>query len=48
MAGDARALAERLAKGGAKVRFAYFEGEEPMSAAVSALNRGIPFALRPQ
>jgi predicted alpha/beta superfamily hydrolase len=47
MAGDARALAERLAKGGVKVRFAYFEGEEHMAAAVSALNRGIPFALRP-
>lgn len=47
MAGDARALAERLAKGGVQVRFAYFEGEEHMAAAVSALNRGIPFALRP-
>jgi hypothetical protein len=47
MAGDARELAERLAQAGVKVRFAYFEGEEHMSAAVSALNRGIAFALRP-
>jgi len=47
IAGDARALVERLTKAGVNVRFAYFEGEEHMSAAVSALNRGIPFALRP-
>jgi len=47
MAGEARALAERLSKAGVNVRFAYFEGEEHMSAGVSALNRGIPFALRP-
>lgn len=47
MAGDARGLAERLAKAGVNARFAYFEGEEHMSAAVSALNRGIAFALRP-
>jgi len=47
MAGDARGLAERLVKAGVKARFAYFEGEEHMSAAVSALNRGIAFALRP-
>jgi ferri-bacillibactin esterase len=44
---DARALVERLTKAGVNARFAYFEGEEHMSAAVSALNRGIPFALRP-
>ena len=44
---DARALAERLSKAGVKARFAYFDGEEHMSAAISALNRGIPFALRP-
>jgi hypothetical protein len=29
-------------------RFALFPGEEHTSAAVSALNRGVPFALRPE
>jgi hypothetical protein len=48
MADEARALAERLGKRGVRIRFAYFEGEEHTSAAVSALNRGIPFALRPE
>jgi predicted alpha/beta superfamily hydrolase len=47
MAGDARALAERLSKAGVQATFAYFPGEEHLSAAISALNRGIPFALRP-
>jgi predicted alpha/beta superfamily hydrolase len=48
MVGDARHLAERLARSGVKVTFAEFTAEEHMSAAVSALNRGIPFALRPE
>jgi hypothetical protein len=47
MAGDARTLAERLTKGGVAATFAYFPGEEHTSAAISALNRGVPFALRP-
>ena len=47
MIGDARALTERLAHAGVKATFAEFAGEEHMSAGVSALNRGIPFALRP-
>jgi predicted alpha/beta superfamily hydrolase len=44
---DTRALASRLAKSGVQATFVEFAGEEHMSAAVSALNRGIPFALRP-
>jgi predicted alpha/beta superfamily hydrolase len=47
MIGEARELAERLARSGLKARFVEFAGEEHMSAGVSALNRGIPFALRP-
>jgi predicted alpha/beta superfamily hydrolase len=47
MVGDAHNLADRLAKSGVKVTFVEFAGEEHMSAAVSALNRGVPFALRP-
>jgi len=47
MADDARTLAERLTQGGVAATFAYFPGEEHTSAAISALNRGIPFALRP-
>ena len=47
MAVEACALVERLAKRGVNARFAFFPGEEHGSAAVSALNRGIPFALRP-
>jgi predicted alpha/beta superfamily hydrolase len=47
LAGEARALVERLAKSGVNARFVLFEGEEHTSAAVSALNRGVPFALRP-
>lgn len=48
MAGEACALVERLAGSGVNARFALFPGEEHTSAAVSALNRGIPFALRPK
>ena len=47
MVGDAHKLADRLSKSGVKVTFVEFAGEEHMSAAISALNRGVPFALRP-
>lgn len=43
----ARALTRRLADAGVRAVFAEFEGEEHSSAAISALNRGVPFALRP-
>ena len=49
MASAACALfVERLARSGVKASFALFAGEEHTSSAVSALNRGIPFALRPE
>jgi uncharacterized protein len=44
---EIRALVDRLVQTGVKADFAEFPGEEHSSAAVSALNRGIPFALRP-
>jgi predicted alpha/beta superfamily hydrolase len=44
---ETRALVERLVASGVHASFAQFAGEEHMSAAISALNRGIPFALRP-
>jgi predicted alpha/beta superfamily hydrolase len=44
---DTRALVDRLARAGVHASFIEFAGEEHMSAAVSALNRGIPYALRP-
>lgn len=44
---SARDLAHRLAHNGVRATYADFPGEEHTSAAVSALNRGIPFALRP-
>jgi predicted alpha/beta superfamily hydrolase len=44
---DTHALVERLARSGVRASFVEFPGEEHMSSAVSALNRGIPFALRP-
>jgi hypothetical protein len=44
---EAQALAERLARSGVAASFALFTGEEHTSSAVSALNRGVPFALRP-
>lgn len=43
----AREMTARLAAAGVRAVFAEFEGEEHSSAAISALNRGIPFALRP-
>ena len=42
-----RELVDQLAKRGVQVQFVEFDGDEHMAAAVSALNRGIPFALRP-
>ena len=44
---ETRRLAQRLSRGGAAVSFLSFEGDEHLPAAVSALNRGVPFALRP-
>jgi hypothetical protein len=44
---DTRALVARLVRTGVHASFVEFLGEEHMSAAVSALNRGVPFALRP-
>lgn len=44
---DTHALVERLARSGVRASFVEFPGEEHMSSAISALNRGIPFALRP-
>ena len=41
-----RALTARLVECGIAATFAEFPDEEHMSAAISALNRGIPFALR--
>lgn len=46
-AGKTRALTERLAQSGVAAEFVEFDGDEHMAAAISALNRGIPFALRP-
>ncbi len=44
---DTRGLVDRLSRAGVQATFVEFAGEEHLSAAVSALNRGIPFALRP-
>ncbi|NEX95265.1 alpha/beta hydrolase-fold protein, partial [Caulobacter sp. 17J65-9] len=44
---DTRALTERLAALGARASFVEFPGEEHTAAAVNALNRAVPFALRP-
>ncbi|MBV9570254.1 MAG: alpha/beta hydrolase [Alphaproteobacteria bacterium] len=44
---DTRSLVARLAHHGVHANFVDFPGEEHMSSAVNALNRGIPFALRP-
>jgi len=44
---ETRRLAQRLSRSGATVSFIPFEGEEHLPAGVSALSRGIPFALRP-
>ncbi|HEY2396836.1 MAG TPA: alpha/beta hydrolase-fold protein [Rudaea sp.] len=45
---ETQALVERLAGSGVHASFVLFAGEEHMSSAISALNRGIPFALRPE
>jgi len=45
--GHTRALVDALQKSGVQVEFVEFDGDEHMAAAISALNRGIPFALRP-
>lgn len=45
--GETRALAGRLAAAGVATTFAEFPDEEHMASAISALNRGVPFALRP-
>ena len=42
-----RGLVDELARSGVHAQFVEFDGDEHMAAAVSALNRGIPFALRP-
>ncbi len=44
---ELRQLAERLSQSGVRTSFIEFAGEEHTSAGVSALNRGVPFALRP-
>lgn len=44
---ETRRMAQRLARSGADVTFALFEGDEHLPAGVTALLRGIPFALRP-
>jgi hypothetical protein len=46
-AGKTRALVQQLAQSGVSAEFYEFDGDEHMAAAISALNRGIPFALRP-
>lgn len=46
-AGKTRALTEKLVESGVAAEFVEFDGDEHMAAAISALNRGIPFALRP-
>jgi predicted alpha/beta superfamily hydrolase len=44
---NASGLAERLAAHGLQARFVMFAGEDHNSEAVAALNRGIPFAVKP-
>ncbi|HET7844654.1 MAG TPA: alpha/beta hydrolase-fold protein, partial [Xanthomonadales bacterium] len=45
-AAETRALAAQLGKCGFAATYAEFPDEEHTSAAISALNRGVPFALR--
>jgi hypothetical protein len=45
--GKIRALVAKLKQSSVAAEFIEFDGDEHMAAAVSALNRGIPFALRP-
>jgi predicted alpha/beta superfamily hydrolase len=44
---ETRRMAQRLARSGADVSFELFEGDEHLPAGVTALLRGVPFALRP-
>lgn len=44
---ETRRMVQRLARSGADVSFALFEGDEHLPAGVTALLRGVPFALRP-
>lgn len=46
-AGKIRTLVQQLVQSGVSADFYEFDGDEHMAAAISALNRGIPFALRP-
>jgi predicted alpha/beta superfamily hydrolase len=46
-AGKIRLLVQQLVQSGVAAEFVEFDGDEHMAAAISALNRGIPFALRP-
>ena len=41
-------MGQRLQRSGADVTFLEFEGDEHLPAGVTALLRGIPFALRPR
>lgn len=45
---ETRRLAQRLSRNGADVTFVEFAGDEHLPAGVSALNRGVAFALRPR
>jgi predicted alpha/beta superfamily hydrolase len=45
---ETQRLAQRLQRSGADVTFLEFEGDEHLPAGVTALLRGIPFALRPR
>ena len=45
---DTRALVERLARHGMRADFFAFPDEEHTASAVNALNRAVPFALRPE
>jgi hypothetical protein len=44
---NASGLAERLASHGVQAQFVMFAGEDHNSEAVAALNRAIPFAVKP-
>jgi predicted alpha/beta superfamily hydrolase len=45
---ETRTIVDRLVRGGVNAVFVEFAGEEHTSSAISALNRGVPFALRPE
>jgi hypothetical protein len=44
---ETRRMARRLARSGVHATFVEFAGDEHLPAGVSALNRGVAFALRP-